>query len=361
MRLEDVAEVRTQFPKADFWLQRKGSDLKVGQPVQDYNRENIGIRVERRDLFEPKFLFYWLEHLWNQGYWGSIASGALKLKHIRVADVQKLRLPWELPEPESYVPWQVDGQKTVNGAREYEEIREHLEGVPVRLDPLEADLHCDPPDDPYWPAPENENGILAYMQSFPDWAQWVCALTMVEMVLPIWNESTLLWQEIDMPAMVKTAPWLAVESAQNWFFEQPNVRWGKTVKVEEVYDLAVGRTEEALRYLERWRDSLPETLTTRHESLLYWEGRALEHVGSAIVNLGLSAAPDFGMDRAEFERAIRLTFHHAIIGRYIAISHLSELSTNWPELSTSAIRQEQQKNFFKEWWKRCRCRLAFIF
>lgn len=92
MRLKDVAEIRTDFEEADFWLVRRGSIETVGQPVREYSPYAIGIRVTATGLLLPDYLYYVFMHLHQVGQWQPLAIGSLQLVHIRVEDVKNIQL-----------------------------------------------------------------------------------------------------------------------------------------------------------------------------------------------------------------------------------------------------------------------------
>jgi hypothetical protein len=91
-RLSNLCEVKTNFPDADFWLQRKGSKENVGRPLKEYFPENIGIKVTRTDVLDPNYLYYAMMNLHNQGKFQQMCSGSLNLQHIRVEDVREIGL-----------------------------------------------------------------------------------------------------------------------------------------------------------------------------------------------------------------------------------------------------------------------------
>lgn len=92
MKLSDVATIRTDFPEAHFWIVRRGSAERCGEPVRVFNPEHIGIRVNRTDLLLPDYLFYALLHMHQSGQWKAIATGTLSLVNIRVSDVRQIEL-----------------------------------------------------------------------------------------------------------------------------------------------------------------------------------------------------------------------------------------------------------------------------
>lgn len=86
-RLKDLCTVKTNFPDADFWLQRNGSETTVGIPTKTFSPDNIGIKVTATDVLDPKYLYYMMMHIHNTGYWKARAKGALRLVHIKASDV----------------------------------------------------------------------------------------------------------------------------------------------------------------------------------------------------------------------------------------------------------------------------------
>ena len=92
MRLSEVATIRTNFPEAHFWLVRRGSASRCGEPGREFNPQHIGIQVHRTDILLPDYLFYALVHVHQQGYWEKLANGTLSLVNIRVSDVRQIEL-----------------------------------------------------------------------------------------------------------------------------------------------------------------------------------------------------------------------------------------------------------------------------
>jgi hypothetical protein len=67
MRLKDLCEFKTNFPEADFWLNKKGTSKTVGSPTKEFSPENIGVKVIRTDILLPDYLFYVFQDLVNRG------------------------------------------------------------------------------------------------------------------------------------------------------------------------------------------------------------------------------------------------------------------------------------------------------
>ena len=92
MKLCDLATIKTNFQEADFWLVRRGSAERCGEPVREFNKEHIGIKVHRTDILLPNYLYYALMHVHHTGHWQRLANGTLSLVNIRVSDVRSIEL-----------------------------------------------------------------------------------------------------------------------------------------------------------------------------------------------------------------------------------------------------------------------------
>lgn len=92
MKLSQLATIRTNFPEAHFWIVRRGSAERCGEPVRVFNPEHIGIRVEAIQILLPDYLFYALTAVHQGGHWKQIATGTLSLVNIRVSDVRNIEL-----------------------------------------------------------------------------------------------------------------------------------------------------------------------------------------------------------------------------------------------------------------------------
>ena len=69
MTIGNICIFKTNFPEADFWLQRKGSEKTVGAPTKEYYDENIGVKImdEFKDKVDPGYLYYYFQYLPNKG------------------------------------------------------------------------------------------------------------------------------------------------------------------------------------------------------------------------------------------------------------------------------------------------------
>ncbi len=68
------------------------------------------------------------------------------------------------------------------------------EGPGVQYDPTRYyeryGIPCDPPDDPRWPAPRDDDDVRKILEKLPHKAQTICALVAAELVRPIFDESS---------------------------------------------------------------------------------------------------------------------------------------------------------------------------
>lgn len=92
MKLSQLATIRTNFPEAHFWIVRRGSAERCGEPVREFNPEHIGIRIQATNILLPDYLFYAMTALHHSGHWKQIATGTLSLVNIRVSDVRNIEL-----------------------------------------------------------------------------------------------------------------------------------------------------------------------------------------------------------------------------------------------------------------------------
>lgn len=89
-KLAQHCEIRTNFPEADFWLVRRGSENDVGRPTRTFGPEHIGIKVVDTDKIMPDYLYYFMQYLHGRGVWKPMAHGTLNLKNIRTDDVRSI-------------------------------------------------------------------------------------------------------------------------------------------------------------------------------------------------------------------------------------------------------------------------------
>lgn len=97
MIIGDICIFKTNFPDADFWLQRKGSEKTVGTPIKEYSDENIGVKIidEFRDKVDPGYLYYYFQFLHQKGVFMPIAYGTLGLKNVRISDIKTIPISFK--------------------------------------------------------------------------------------------------------------------------------------------------------------------------------------------------------------------------------------------------------------------------
>lgn len=89
--LSEKSEIKTNFPEADFWIIRKGTENKVGSPTKEFSPEHIGIKVISDDLL-PDYLYHAMQYIHSTGYYRNLSVGTLSLKNIKVSDVANIKL-----------------------------------------------------------------------------------------------------------------------------------------------------------------------------------------------------------------------------------------------------------------------------
>lgn len=92
MTIGDLCEFKTNFPEADFWLIRKGSEEKVGKPTKEFDSEHIGVKIIRTDIIDPQYLYYVFMHFQQSGKFINFAHGSLRLKHISIRDIKNIQV-----------------------------------------------------------------------------------------------------------------------------------------------------------------------------------------------------------------------------------------------------------------------------
>lgn len=90
MVIGDLCEFKVNFPEADFWLIRKGSENVVGKPTREFDPENIGVKVVATDVLDPNYLFYVFMYLQESGKLANFAKGTLRLKNISIRDIKNI-------------------------------------------------------------------------------------------------------------------------------------------------------------------------------------------------------------------------------------------------------------------------------
>ena len=89
-KLHHVAEIKTNFPDADYYVTRKGSMDAVGKITNEFSPEHIGVKITRTDLLHPKYHQYAMQYAHMNGYWKGKTKGSLSLQHISVNDVKNM-------------------------------------------------------------------------------------------------------------------------------------------------------------------------------------------------------------------------------------------------------------------------------
>jgi len=88
-KLKHIAEVKTNFPDADYYIVRKGSRDTVGKVTNEFSPEHIGVKITHEGVL-PKYHQYAMQYAHMNGYWKPKAKGVLELQHISVDDVKNM-------------------------------------------------------------------------------------------------------------------------------------------------------------------------------------------------------------------------------------------------------------------------------
>lgn len=88
----DIADVKIGMDDADFWIIRRGSINRVGEPVREYSPEAYGIRIKEEylDRVLPQYMFYAMTYVWQQGYYRNLATGSTGIVNIRSRDIESI-------------------------------------------------------------------------------------------------------------------------------------------------------------------------------------------------------------------------------------------------------------------------------
>ena len=81
------ADIKTNYPDADFWIIRKGTPDKVGSVTREFSPEHIGVKVRNHNIL-PDYMYYALMHVHQQGYFKERAHGTTRLQNIKLSDVK---------------------------------------------------------------------------------------------------------------------------------------------------------------------------------------------------------------------------------------------------------------------------------
>lgn len=90
MRLGDICEFKSNCQDCDFWIVRKGTEKAVGKPTRTFSPEYIGVKVTKKELVLPDFLYYYIEYLNSIGIFAQLSTGTTNLKNIKISEVKDI-------------------------------------------------------------------------------------------------------------------------------------------------------------------------------------------------------------------------------------------------------------------------------
>ncbi len=88
MILSDIAEIRTNFPEANFWLVNYTNTNQVGKPTGDFQKEFIGIKAYDFDF--TYHLYHMLMSFFKTGQFQNISRGIPGYVSLCLHSVQNL-------------------------------------------------------------------------------------------------------------------------------------------------------------------------------------------------------------------------------------------------------------------------------
>lgn len=91
-RLKDYANIGLNMKDADFWITRRGTPDKIGEPTKTFNKESFGVKVTATDLLDPDYLYYAMMNIHMQGHYKNLGTGTLKLVSIKLRNLQNIRI-----------------------------------------------------------------------------------------------------------------------------------------------------------------------------------------------------------------------------------------------------------------------------
>ena len=92
LRLKDIATIKLNCKKADFWVTRRGTPDKIGGVSKIFNKESFGIKVTRPDIMVPDFLYYAMMNIHMQGHYKNLGSGTTQLVSIKLDNIKNIRI-----------------------------------------------------------------------------------------------------------------------------------------------------------------------------------------------------------------------------------------------------------------------------
>ena len=71
MNISNIATIKTNMGNADFWIIRKGSLARVGEPTKSFYSEHFGLKLNEVGLsiFLPDYLFCVMLYVHDAGFY----------------------------------------------------------------------------------------------------------------------------------------------------------------------------------------------------------------------------------------------------------------------------------------------------
>lgn len=90
MKIGDICEFKLNCPDCDFWMVRKGTEKAVGKPTKTFSPDYIGVKVIKKELITPEYLYYYIDYLNMIGIFQQLSTGITNLKHIKLSEIKDI-------------------------------------------------------------------------------------------------------------------------------------------------------------------------------------------------------------------------------------------------------------------------------
>lgn len=92
LRLKDIATIKLNFKKADFWVTRRGTPDTIGAVTKIFNKESFGIKITKTDIMVPDYLYYAMMNIHMQGHYKHLGTGVTNLVSIKMDNIKNIRI-----------------------------------------------------------------------------------------------------------------------------------------------------------------------------------------------------------------------------------------------------------------------------
>lgn len=90
IKIKQIAHVSTNNVDADFWIIRRGSAKRLGEPTKDFSEYHFGLSVFNTDTMDPDYFYFLMMYIHSSGYYEPLARGSISLQHIVKSDIESI-------------------------------------------------------------------------------------------------------------------------------------------------------------------------------------------------------------------------------------------------------------------------------